>query len=210
MDESQLKESVLRSHDQFVVEFFVQATHIQCDQSRMQKCQSSVRKWLTTIAQEHGCTTGTISVALVDDAFIRNVNAKHLQHDWPTDVISFLLDSSDDAISGELVISVETALRMSHHVPWDAESETLLYAIHGMLHLVGYTDATETEANEMREREREYLVRAGVPEANGHGSIHWVHNDANDQCELSSREFERTDSPKRCADATENSSKDHP
>ncbi len=56
----------------------------------------------------------SISIALVDDAAIHRVNRAHLDHDCPTDVISFLLSEPDeDELAGELVVSTQTALAMA-------------------------------------------------------------------------------------------------
>ena len=53
----------------------------------------------------------SISIALVDNDTIQRLNVKHLKHDWPTDVISFgLSEPGEDELSGELVVSAETAV----------------------------------------------------------------------------------------------------
>src|SRR5690349_18474474 len=57
-----------------------------------------------------GVHRASVSVALVDDATIREINRRHLDHDWPTDVISFVLSDPDEPVlSGELIVSAETA-----------------------------------------------------------------------------------------------------
>ena len=62
-----------------------------------------------TLALE-GVRSASISLVLVDDATIHRLNRLHLQHDWPTDVITFPLSTSDDEeLSGEVVVSAETA-----------------------------------------------------------------------------------------------------
>src|SRR6266851_1855538 len=53
--------------------------------------------------------SAAISVAVVDDPRIQALNRQFLEHDWPTDVLSFLLDSSDDHLDGEIILSADTA-----------------------------------------------------------------------------------------------------
>ena len=111
-----------------------------------------------------------IVIAFVDDAKIHDVNRDFLNHDYPTDVISFLYGSSSpmktsgelkraegNTIDGELVISVETAVREANFRDWSPFDEIRLYLVHGLLHLCGYDDLTVAEEAIMRNREREIL-----------------------------------------------------
>jgi probable rRNA maturation factor len=103
-----------------------------------------------------------LSVVLVDDATIHEVNARVLGHDWPTDVITFPY-AAPPALEAELLVSVETARREAAergHAPLD---ELALYAVHGALHLVGYDDHTAADRRRMRAAERRWLKRLGRP-----------------------------------------------
>lgn len=78
-------------------------------------------------------TLSDIEVSLLDDAAIAAVHGDFLDDPSPTDVITFQ--------HGEILVSMETAVREATargHSPW---RETALYAIHGLLHLHGHTDA---------------------------------------------------------------------
>jgi probable rRNA maturation factor len=110
-----------------------------------------------------------ISVAVVDDAAIRELNRRHLQHDYPTDVLSFLLEREGPAglrrarrIEGEVVVSAETARRRAAEFGWHPAWELLLYAVHGTLHLCGYDDRTPAQRRQMRQRERSILQNWGM------------------------------------------------
>jgi probable rRNA maturation factor len=98
-----------------------------------------------------------MSVAILSDPEIRDVNRQYLQHDYETDVISFDLSDDDSFLDGELVISADTARRMAEEVGWGPEAELLLYAIHGMLHVLGYEDDTAEGRDDMRRMESYYL-----------------------------------------------------
>jgi len=99
-----------------------------------------------------------ISVVVVDDPTIHDLNRRFLDHDWPTDVISFPLEQEDGYVEGEVVASADTALAEAPTYGWSGEDELLLYVIHGTLHLVGYDDATPEEKAEMQRRQREILA----------------------------------------------------
>ena len=123
------------------------------------------------ISQLHGFSQGDISLAIVDDATIHEVNRNHLQHDYPTDVISFVFDSDEDNLEGEIIASSDTAVRESSEMPWSAEDELFLYFVHGMLHLVGMDDHEPADAQAMREAERAILMRWNIPGASSHGVV---------------------------------------
>jgi probable rRNA maturation factor len=109
--------------------------------------------------------SATISLAVVDDAAIRQLNRQYLDHDDATDVLSFLLDRSSVRLDGEVVMSAETAQRVAPDYGWSAQHELLLYAIHGVLHLAGYQDDSAEESAKMRAKERQYLAQLGYVEA---------------------------------------------
>ena len=104
-----------------------------------------------------------ISLALTGDVEIHRINREFLHHDYPTDVISFLLSHDDARLEGELVVSVETAEREAKSAGWSLESEVILYVVHGLLHLCGYDDQDDASRRDMRRREQEILSLLNVP-----------------------------------------------
>ncbi len=117
---------------------------------------------VSEILAGEGITVGQVSVAVVDDPTIHELNRRHLEHDYPTDVISFVLESREGYLDGEVVVSADTACTVATELGWPAENELLLYVVHGTLHLVGYDDQSESDREEMRNRERHYLARFGL------------------------------------------------
>jgi probable rRNA maturation factor len=115
------------------------------------------------VLRAEGVQRAVISVALVDNVTIHRINREHLQHDWPTDVISFRLsESNDPALTGELVISAEMAQATAAEVEADPWAELALYTVHGLLHLCGYNDACQADSELMRAREDEVLASEGL------------------------------------------------
>lgn len=127
----------------------------QCSTTRLKKA-------IKSIASDYGWETGEISVALVSDAEIREVNNDHLAHDYATDVISFDLTESDETLEGEIIASVETADREAADHQWKGDDELLLYVIHGMLHIIGLRDKSPADIKLMREAEAYYLAQFGL------------------------------------------------
>jgi len=107
------------------------------------------------------CEEPDLSISLIRDAEIREVNRLHLSHDHPTDVISFDYGESAEVISGEVLVSVETALRVAKKRGCDPEAEVILYVVHGVLHLNGFDDKDPDSARAMRRRQRELVRESG-------------------------------------------------
>ena len=112
-----------------------------------------------------GIKEAEISLAFVDNPTIHRLNQRYLQHDEPTDVLSFpLSEPNSKRLAGELVIGAEIAQTQAASHGHDVQAELALYVIHGLLHLCGYDDDTEAGAKEMRQRERQYLHQLGLPD----------------------------------------------
>jgi probable rRNA maturation factor len=127
-----------------------------------QRDTRKMRNVIRRIANDYGWEQGEVSIALVSDAEIHTLNREHLKHDYPTDVISFDLTESETFLEGEVIASVTTADRCAVEHGWNADSELLLYVIHGMLHVVGLRDKSPRDARLMRQEETHYLALAGV------------------------------------------------
>ncbi len=120
------------------------------------------------IAQRYRLKGLTASIAVVDDPTIHRLNHKHLDHDWPTDVISFVFDNDAGNVDGEIIASLDTAARMALQAGWPTADELLLYVIHGLLHLAGLNDITPEDRTVMRNAEHDCLVALAVPAAAHH------------------------------------------
>jgi probable rRNA maturation factor len=127
-----------------------------------------MRELTRTVLEGEGVRDAQISLAFVDNATIHQLNKRYLNHDEPTDVLSFpLSEPKARQLAGELVIGAEVALAQAQARGHDVQAELALYVIHGLLHLCGHDDTTPEAAAEMRARERHYLARAGLPDIAG-------------------------------------------
>lgn len=104
-----------------------------------------------------------VSVVLLNDENIRELNRCFLNHDYPTDVLSFRLDEDTqmqprkETLVGEIIISVETAQRNAKRYKQTLEKELIRLVIHGTLHLLGYEDAKEKQRRKMKRKEKNYM-----------------------------------------------------
>ncbi len=106
-----------------------------------------------------------ISLAFVDNATIHRLNRQYLDHDEPTDILTFpSCAPGARQLAGQLVIGVEVAKAAAAERGHDVQAELALYLIHGLLHLCGFDDKTRSAAAEMRRRERHYLSKLGLPD----------------------------------------------
>ncbi|MBV08474.1 rRNA maturation RNase YbeY [Rubinisphaera sp.] len=108
-----------------------------------------------------------ISIVLMDNAVIHQWNRETLNHDFPTDVITFALNDppysdSNPCLEGELLVSVEIAAQLAGDVGWSIDDECTLYILHGILHLLGYDDLNESDQIIMRKKEHEVLTHLGM------------------------------------------------
>ncbi len=102
-----------------------------------------------------------LSIALVDNGEIKKLNKRFLDSNEITDVIAFPLSDNEDSLNGEIVVSVERALEVASKTKSDVEGEIILYIIHGILHLLGFDDHDEGDAEIMHEKEAKILASLG-------------------------------------------------
>ncbi|NUM30979.1 MAG: rRNA maturation RNase YbeY [Bacteroidetes bacterium] len=97
-----------------------------------------------------------ISINIISNQEILEMNNKFLNHNYYTDILTF--DLSDEMIKdAEIYISYEMALENSIIYKCTIEEEINRLIIHGFLHLAGYTDETEINRKNMKVKENYYL-----------------------------------------------------
>jgi probable rRNA maturation factor len=117
------------------------------------------------VLEGEGVADAAVSLAFVDNATIHRLNKQFLNHDEPTDVISFPLNGPGArTLEGEIVVGAEVARARAAELRHDEQQELALYVIHGLLHLCGYDDTTDTAVRRMRARERHFLKVLGLPD----------------------------------------------
>jgi probable rRNA maturation factor len=82
----------------------------------------------------------TVSVAIVDDDRIREINRSFRGTDATTDVIAFEAEDEPDRVAGEVIVSADTARRQAEEYGHSLQRELCLLVAHGVLHVLGYED----------------------------------------------------------------------
>jgi probable rRNA maturation factor len=109
-----------------------------------------------------------VSIMIVDNSYIQELNFIYRQQNRPTDVLSFAMNElSDDEpdydasgelnILGDIVISLEQAVLQSNEYGHSLSRELGYLVAHGMLHLMGYDHENEGEAQVMRTLEEKIM-----------------------------------------------------
>jgi probable rRNA maturation factor len=118
--------------------------------------RADARRLLAALDESHA----ELTVSLVDDAEIHRLNRDYRGKDRPTDVLAFALRegrrvSGDDAVLGDVVISVDTAARQARRRGAAVADEVRTLLVHGILHLLGYDhERSAVDARRMKAQER--------------------------------------------------------
>lgn len=127
---------------------------------------ATAKKLLAAVDEEGA----SLSVTLVDDAAIREVNREHRGKDKPTDVLSFPMfeagEESQDGVErmlGDVVISIETARRQAAEYDATLAQELNRLLIHGILHVMGHDHEEAGERAAMESEERRLADAIGMP-----------------------------------------------
>jgi probable rRNA maturation factor len=120
-----------------------------------------LRKTLLRLLAALECQRCDLGVLIIDDARMRQLNARYRGIDRPTDVLAFAMREGPFAdlqpqVLGDVVLSAETALRQARARRHSLTEELTRLLIHGTLHTLGYDhEVSPTDARLMRAKERE-------------------------------------------------------
>ncbi|MGD8426826.1 MAG: rRNA maturation RNase YbeY [Balneolaceae bacterium] len=120
---------------------------------------SDFRKITDLIAEKEKCGFKLLEVVYVDEEEIMLINKEHLGRDYVTDIITFRYDEADknDQIEGTLFCCAPRIKEQAQEFGESSEQEFLRIYIHGLLHLAGYDDKTDSQKQQMTAKEDQYL-----------------------------------------------------
>jgi probable rRNA maturation factor len=144
-------------------------------------CLPGLEKLVKTVCKRFKLSRATVSVALLGDNEIRELNKRFLNRDYATDCLSFdLSDGRRDqtkesglgnfgecAKSFEVVVNAEMAVREAALRGHSSEAELALYITHCLLHNFGFDDSAPDEARKMHDTEQEILQQLGYDLTDG-------------------------------------------
>lgn len=109
--------------------------------------------WLTKVLKRYNISNASLMFVFVDDEYLLEMNKSHLNHDYYTDIITFNMNE-ENSLCGEMYISVDrvrdNAVEFSNG---DFILELSRVMVHGVLHLLGYDDHSESDEVVIREQE---------------------------------------------------------
>ena len=119
--------------------------------------KTAIRDWLKRCAKSENVRVGELNFIFCSDQYLRKINKQYLNHKTLTDVITF--DSSEEptVIEGDIFISIERVQSNAKELSQTEDEELHRVIIHGVLHLLGYTDKTKSGQILMRKKEDAYL-----------------------------------------------------
>lgn len=115
------------------------------------EARTLIRRAVRATLDARGITSAEVSVTLLDDEAIAEMNERYLAHEGPTDVISFPLHTEGLPPIGDLYIGWDQMLRQAAAYRVPPKEELARLAIHGTLHVLGldHPEGVEREQSEM-------------------------------------------------------------
>lgn len=104
------------------------------------------------------CRWSYVGIILDGHEAVHALNREFLAHDYETDVLSFLVDESDEGLEGEVYVDLDTALENAARFSTTFDQEVARYVVHGLLHLAGHDDSNDEAREGMRHLEDAYLA----------------------------------------------------
>lgn len=138
--------------ENYIIEFYY--LNVRIDSFDEDKVRDLVLK---TIKQEEK-KAGTLQFIFCDDDYLLEMNRTFLNHDTLTDIITFDYCQEMEGISGDIFISLPRVRENAEKYSSGFLEELHRVILHGVLHLLGYGDATEKEKRVMRSKENYYLT----------------------------------------------------
>ena len=132
------------------ITFQLQDVQFRLDQKRR------IKSWIRKILRGNGKKERDLNFVFTSDEKLHEFNVQFLHHDTYTDIITF--DNSEGQyVAGDIMISIDRVQENAGKYGVSFVHELHRVMIHGILHLCGYKDKTETEKDLMRRKEDEAL-----------------------------------------------------
>jgi probable rRNA maturation factor len=121
------------------------------------KAIRNTKSWLKEVISAENKKLGELNYIFCSDAFLADVNLQYLNHATLTDIITFDTSENIHLIEGEVYISIERVNENAIKFKVSFEQELHRVMVHGVLHLLGYSDKTSQQKKIMRKKEDAYL-----------------------------------------------------
>jgi len=128
----------------------------------LKKCNSLknrtiLKAFLLKLLKKEGVKFKSLNYIFCSDAYLLDINKRFLNHDYYTDILTFVFSKANDPVDGEIYISLDRVKENSKTYKSSFTYELHRVVFHGVLHLSGYSDNGHKNAAIMRNMEEKYL-----------------------------------------------------
>jgi probable rRNA maturation factor len=123
--------------------------------------KAEVLKIAKKVMDGEDCASYYLEINLIENAEIKRINKKFLNHNYFTDIITFPYSAIKSEIEGEIFISLDEVKKNSAFYGNSYKNEFLRVVVHGCLHLAGFDDRTKSQKELIRKKENFYLSNFG-------------------------------------------------
>ncbi len=123
-----------------------------------------LKKIIRSVLKQEKVTNAQLTFVFARDHFLRRLNKKFTTRDMDTDVLCFDIsgDIKNGVLFGDIVVSVDSAARVSKSLRIPFKEELTRYLIHGILHLTGYDDTTAFKKKKMWKRQEGLMKKINL------------------------------------------------
>ena len=118
--------------------------------------KESFQAWLQKVVSMEEKVIGEISYVFCSDNYLHKINLEYLGHDTYTDIITFDY-CVGNVINSDIFISIERVKENGIKFHASFQNELSRVMVHGVLHLLGYSDKSHRDKEVMRAKEDFYL-----------------------------------------------------
>ena len=126
------------------------------------KSKKKIKNFIIEIFSKNNLSLKRIDYIFCSDDYLLKMNNKYLSHNYYTDIITFSLNDYNQEICGEIYISGDRVKENAKIFKVSVKEELLRVILHGVLHLMGYTDKTKKEKKTMRSLETKHLKKLAL------------------------------------------------
>jgi len=119
--------------------------------------EEKIKNWLAQIINFHQFRLENLTFVFCSDDYLLDLNINYLDHHTYTDIITFDNSDEEQTIEGDIFISIDRVKENASNFNVSFLEELHRVMIHGVLHLLGYDDKTESHQAEMRQKEDYWL-----------------------------------------------------
>ncbi|KAA6438801.1 rRNA maturation RNase YbeY [Dyadobacter flavalbus] len=116
------------------------------------------KKWIKNTAQSEGFEIAGINYIFCSDEYLLEINKQYLDHDYYTDIITFDNSEEEKQLEGDIYVSIDRVRENAETLQVGFTTELRRVLVHGLLHLMGYSDSDDILKKEMRAKEDQHLL----------------------------------------------------